>query len=205
MIASLSSIAVLFILYFQQINPIHTQPAMHNSDYCDYSYSAKAKSPARNISYPKYTKYFETSVHHGTSKVKLSLQHPSGYIKPLDRRKSYVPINTSTASISLHEDSKRRERIRAFGKASFDGGSHVEFVSSIVNQELIVTLDGYYSTTYRRRTLLNNLMHCGISDCHFNIIARTNPAAKFPSDFDVVEVEEDYYQEVIDIVTRYLL
>lgn len=205
MITTRTTIAVLFSLYFHYFNPIHTQPAMHNSAYCDNS--CPAKSPALNFSHPEYTEDFETSLENDSSaasnKVELRLQHPSGYIKPLDRRKGCPSIstNTSITPIFVHEIPKQKESKHSFRRAAF-AGTQVEFVSSVVNQELIVTFDGYYSTKYRRTLLSSTLMHCGITDIHFNIIARTNPAAKFPSDFDVVEVEEDYYGQVISCLQR---
>ncbi|KAK9693480.1 Subtilase family [Popillia japonica] len=60
----------------------------------------------------------------------------------------------------------------------------VEYSSKIVENEYIVTFDGYYKAQARASYVNAALNNSGIK--HWKILSRENPASDYPSDFDVV-------------------
>lgn len=60
----------------------------------------------------------------------------------------------------------------------------VEYASKVVENEYIVTFDGYYKTQARASYINAALNNSGISK--WKILSRENPASDYPSDFDVV-------------------
>ncbi|KAI4469491.1 peptidase s8 [Holotrichia oblita] len=60
----------------------------------------------------------------------------------------------------------------------------VEYSSKIVENEYIVTFDGYYKAQARASYINAALNNSGIK--HWKILSRENPASDYPSDFDVV-------------------
>ncbi|XP_076449807.1 membrane-bound transcription factor site-1 protease-like isoform X2 [Babylonia areolata] len=60
---------------------------------------------------------------------------------------------------------------------------HVDFTSSVVDNEYIISFDGYYKSSARRRFITAALQESGLS---WQILPRLNPAHNYPSDFDVV-------------------
>jgi membrane-bound transcription factor site-1 protease len=64
----------------------------------------------------------------------------------------------------------------------------VEFTSNIVKNEYIVHFDGYYKSATRKNYLKAALNDSKIHN--WKIIPRSNPASDFPSDFDVIVLEE---------------
>lgn len=65
----------------------------------------------------------------------------------------------------------------------------VQFATQIVQNEYIVKFDGYYAAADRERHIRLALNGSRIAAC--TIVARTNPAAEYPSDFDVVLLAAD--------------
>ncbi|CAG5132159.1 unnamed protein product, partial [Candidula unifasciata] len=61
----------------------------------------------------------------------------------------------------------------------------MQFTSSIVDNEYIITFDGYYKTLARKRFISAALQEAGITS--WKIIPRINPANSYPSDFDVLQ------------------
>ncbi|XP_014249873.1 membrane-bound transcription factor site-1 protease [Cimex lectularius] len=64
----------------------------------------------------------------------------------------------------------------------------ITFSSRIVKNEYIVTFNGYYKRKLREIFIATALNESDINSWH--IVKRNNPASDFPSDFDVVVVEE---------------
>ncbi|XP_049814659.1 membrane-bound transcription factor site-1 protease isoform X1 [Schistocerca nitens] len=65
---------------------------------------------------------------------------------------------------------------------------NIKFSSHIVRNEYIVAFDGYYKTTTREKFIAAALNNSGIEN--WKILPRNNPASDFPSDFDVVLLDE---------------
>lgn len=61
----------------------------------------------------------------------------------------------------------------------------VEFTSSIVDNEYIITFNGYYKSPARKRFISSALQEAGLTS--WKIMPRINPAHTYPSDFDVVQ------------------
>ncbi|XP_025115476.1 membrane-bound transcription factor site-1 protease-like [Pomacea canaliculata] len=72
-----------------------------------------------------------------------------------------------------------------FSTSSSEEYLHVDFSSSIVDSEFIVSFDGYYKSNARRRFISAALQETGTS---WKILPRINPAYSYPSDFDVVQM-----------------
>lgn len=66
---------------------------------------------------------------------------------------------------------------------------HISFTTQIVKNEFIVTFNGYYKSSARGRYIAAALNNSN-SVLQWEILERKNPAADFPSDFDVVLLEE---------------
>ncbi|XP_059622943.1 membrane-bound transcription factor site-1 protease isoform X2 [Phlebotomus argentipes] len=64
----------------------------------------------------------------------------------------------------------------------------VEFTTKIVKNEYIVAFDGYYRPSTRENYLKAALNGSRVSN--WRILSRSNPASDFPSDFDVIILEE---------------
>ncbi|XP_055705790.1 membrane-bound transcription factor site-1 protease isoform X2 [Phlebotomus papatasi] len=64
----------------------------------------------------------------------------------------------------------------------------VEFTTKIVKNEYIVAFDGYYRASTRENYLKAALNGSRLSN--WRIVSRSNPASDFPSDFDVIILEE---------------
>jgi membrane-bound transcription factor site-1 protease len=64
----------------------------------------------------------------------------------------------------------------------------VEFTSNVVKNEYIVHFDGYYKPAIRKGYLRAALNESAIHN--WKVIPRSNPASDFPSDFDVIVLEE---------------
>ncbi|XP_063990633.1 membrane-bound transcription factor site-1 protease [Diachasmimorpha longicaudata] len=64
----------------------------------------------------------------------------------------------------------------------------IEFTSKIVENEYIVAFKGYYKRNTRQSYIGAALNSSGISN--WKILSRVNPASDYPSDFDVVLLEE---------------
>ena len=62
----------------------------------------------------------------------------------------------------------------------------VEYGSSIIDHEYIVSFHGYYKPQTRKRYLTAALHDSGVLS--WKILPRNNPANDYPSDFDVVKV-----------------
>ncbi|KAK0044037.1 membrane-bound transcription factor site-1 protease [Biomphalaria pfeifferi] len=72
--------------------------------------------------------------------------------------------------------------------SSFSGQTErldIEFASSIVDNEYIVTFNGYYKTQARKRFITAAMQEAGITS--WKILPRINPANTYPSDFDVIQ------------------
>lgn len=65
---------------------------------------------------------------------------------------------------------------------------NIEFNSQIVNNEYIVTFNGYYKHKARANYINAALNGSGVHN--WKILERQNPASDFPSDFDVVLLED---------------
>ncbi|KAI5693349.1 hypothetical protein M8J75_014215 [Diaphorina citri] len=66
---------------------------------------------------------------------------------------------------------------------------HISFTTQIVKNEFIVTFHGYYKSAARSRYIAAALNNSD-SVLRWEILQRKNPATDFPSDFDVVLLEE---------------
>lgn len=64
----------------------------------------------------------------------------------------------------------------------------VKFTSQIVRNEYIVAFNGYYKTNTREKFITAALNGSGVEQ--WKILPRNNPASDFPSDFDVILLEE---------------
>lgn len=65
---------------------------------------------------------------------------------------------------------------------------NVEFTSQIVENEYIVTFNGYYKNKARANYINSALKGSGVKN--WTILERQNPASDFPSDFDVVLIKD---------------
>lgn len=75
-----------------------------------------------------------------------------------------------------------------------------EFSSRKVKNEYIVTFDGYYSTGYRREVIRTAMSESGIGPAHFGIEERDNQAARYPSDFDVLQIDPSVADTALEAV-----
>lgn len=81
-----------------------------------------------------------------------------------------------------------------------ESNSKEEFHTSRVKNEYIIMFDGYYTSEYRKSIIRTSLMHSGISQSYYGILERDNPAAKYPSDFDVLQVDSTLSQKAIQLL-----
>ncbi|XP_065085859.1 membrane-bound transcription factor site-1 protease isoform X1 [Ochlerotatus camptorhynchus] len=65
----------------------------------------------------------------------------------------------------------------------------VEFVTNVVQNEYIVQFDGYYKQAAREKYIQTALNGSKVKN--WRILPRSNPVSDFPSDFDVLTLEED--------------
>ncbi|XP_011504283.1 PREDICTED: membrane-bound transcription factor site-1 protease [Ceratosolen solmsi marchali] len=75
-------------------------------------------------------------------------------------------------------------------------GINIKFSSQIVDDEYIVTFNGYYKKETRKNYIKAAFSSSGIND--WKIISRDNLASKYPSDFDIVQIKEASKQNGID-------
>ncbi|KAL5022748.1 hypothetical protein ScPMuIL_001903 [Solemya velum] len=85
--------------------------------------------------------------------------------------------------------------VRATSTQSQTGGRdgthlHMDFSSSIVDHEYIVSFKGYYKPQTRKRYLTAALFNSGVAS--WKIVIRDNPAYGYPSDFDLVKLNDQY-------------
>lgn len=64
----------------------------------------------------------------------------------------------------------------------------VKFTTQVVQNEYIVSFDGYLKSNVRKNILRSALNNSNVQN--WRVIPRSNPASDFPSDFDVIHVEE---------------
>lgn len=97
-----------------------------------------------------------------------------------------------TAVLQILPDSYRAEKLH-FVRCNSTGNHpntevKVEFSSSIVDNEYIVSYNGYYKQPTRKRYLNAALHESGVTS--WKIVQRDNPAFDYPSDFDVVKLND---------------
>ncbi|KAI5641356.1 subtilase family domain-containing protein [Phthorimaea operculella] len=63
-----------------------------------------------------------------------------------------------------------------------------EFTSDVVNSEHIITYKGYFPRSTRENYVSAALRNAGVSN--WTLLERNNPAKEYPSDFDVIIIEE---------------
>jgi hypothetical protein len=79
----------------------------------------------------------------------------------------------------------------------------IKFSSQIVNNEYIVTFNGYYKKETRKNFIKAALTSSGITD--WKIISRNNLASKYPSDFDIVQIKASNRKYGIDALESHPL
>ncbi|RUS72713.1 hypothetical protein EGW08_019524 [Elysia chlorotica] len=79
----------------------------------------------------------------------------------------------------------------------------MEFTSSVVDNEYIITFDGYYKAQSRKRFITAALQEAGITS--WKVLPRINPANTYPSDFDVLEFHGQSDKPIIDALTSHPL
>lgn len=79
----------------------------------------------------------------------------------------------------------------------------VEFASQIVENEYIVTFNGYYKNKARAGYINSALNGSGVKN--WTIVERQNPASDFPSDFDVVLIEDTEKLHGLDALNHHPL
>ncbi|XP_055692717.1 membrane-bound transcription factor site-1 protease isoform X1 [Lutzomyia longipalpis] len=77
----------------------------------------------------------------------------------------------------------------------------VEFVTKIVKNEYIVAFDGYYKSATREKYIRAALNGSRVSN--WRILPRSNPASDFPSDFDVIMMEEFEPLEGLELIKNH--
>ncbi|CAI6348863.1 unnamed protein product [Macrosiphum euphorbiae] len=80
---------------------------------------------------------------------------------------------------------------------------HSMFESHVVDQEYIVTFNGYYLNETRHNYISAALRPSGINN--WKILERKNAATQYPSDFDVLFVDEYYSLKALDALTGHPL
>ncbi|XP_022904811.1 membrane-bound transcription factor site-1 protease isoform X2 [Onthophagus taurus] len=75
----------------------------------------------------------------------------------------------------------------------------VDYSSKVIENEYIVTFDGYYKSNARASYITAALNNSGIKS--WKILSRENPASDYPSDFDVVLIEETDKSLGLDALT----
>ncbi|XP_076111687.1 membrane-bound transcription factor site-1 protease-like [Mytilus galloprovincialis] len=90
------------------------------------------------------------------------------------------------------------------GDCNFTSGNakevKMEYSSSIIDHEYIVSFNGYYKTQTRKRYLTAALHESGVPS--WKILPRDNPAYDYPSDFDVVKLN-DGKKEALDALENH--
>lgn len=102
-------------------------------------------------------------------------------------------INFSQIVLSLNNEqsvpSKNSERLT--DEPCHNGTTHrveVKFTTQVVQNEYIVTFEAYLKASARAKILQSALNNSNVES--WRVIPRSNPASEYPSDFDVVHVEE---------------
>lgn len=79
----------------------------------------------------------------------------------------------------------------------------IQFATTIVKNEYIVAFTGYYKPHARENYIGAALNSCGVDN--WKILSRDNPASGFPSDFDVVLLEETHKRNGLDALSDHPL
>lgn len=79
----------------------------------------------------------------------------------------------------------------------------VEFSSKVVDNEYIVAFKGYYKRETRENYVRAALGSAAIDS--WKILSRANVAAKYPSDFDIVQINEIHKQDGLDALLNHPL
>ena len=79
----------------------------------------------------------------------------------------------------------------------------VQFSTAVVKNEYIVAFKGYYKPQTRENYIRAALNSSGIKN--WKVLSRNNPASEFPSDFDVVLLEETDKQNGLDTLSDHPL
>ncbi|KAL8614731.1 Membrane-bound transcription factor site-1 protease [Nucella lapillus] len=95
------------------------------------------------------------------------------------------PSSSSTHSASASASASASNCSFSSSSSTPEEHIHVDFTSSVVDNEYIISFDGYYKSSARRRFITAALQESGSS---WQILPRLNPAHNYPSDFDVVQM-----------------
>ncbi|XP_077982093.1 membrane-bound transcription factor site-1 protease-like isoform X2 [Glandiceps talaboti] len=77
----------------------------------------------------------------------------------------------------------------------------VDFSTEVVKNEYIVAFNDYYSSKARSNYLESALKHSGVISWH--ILARNNPASEYPSDFELVQIQDGTSQQGLEALRRH--
>lgn len=79
----------------------------------------------------------------------------------------------------------------------------IEFFSEVVDNEYLIIFKGYYKKETRENFIKSALLSSGIKD--WRIIPRDNFAVKYPSDFDIVHIQQNYKQNGLEALKKHPL
>ncbi|XP_065570402.1 membrane-bound transcription factor site-1 protease-like isoform X2 [Artemia franciscana] len=96
----------------------------------------------------------------------------------------------------------RLDEVNACSPSGYESELKTEFSSSFVENEYIVTFNGYHASKVRRKIIEDALSYSNGS-FGWRIIGRNNAATMYPSDFDVVMVEDIKGVNPVEQLTRH--
>nr|XP_039254753.1 membrane-bound transcription factor site-1 protease-like isoform X1 [Styela clava] len=199
--------AILSVLLIISCNLLKNCTAAMQNHGLNFSYSHEKKA---FLKAKKSHGFMEYSVGEIQTVQEVNFDDHNGLNNmPLDRRKIVKSIcnvahDNQSNNLTLkggfkHENNAESRNIH---KPVFDKSftNTKPFYTSQIKNEYILMFDGYYTPEYRKKIIISALMKADISQSNFGIIERHNPAAKYPSDFDVLQINPLLANKAIEIL-----
>ncbi|GFN95271.1 membrane-bound transcription factor site-1 protease [Plakobranchus ocellatus] len=182
------------------IRHFHTKSTKNTSFVKDDSLFFKPKTKHINKSSKSKQNNRSTELQQQTGSIReqLSSNSPESVV---NQRESYQKDKPSS-KFDTKETSKNgggSSPPQQLGLCNTTGHSErldMEFTSTVVDNEYIITFDGYYKSQSRKRFITAALQEAGITS--WKILPRINPANSYPSDFDVLEFHGHSDKPIID-------
>ncbi|KAK7082512.1 Membrane-bound transcription factor site-1 protease [Halocaridina rubra] len=151
------------------------------------------------------TKSLALAFSDGDDGVLFSSENNDDSVQFVARRLSSVMEDDTTLSESLSDDEaesleKSSENqipdIEPCSTSKNGQRIKVQYTTSIVENEYIVAFKGYYRQEARQRFIQAALNDSNV--VRWEVVARNNPASDYPSDFDVVQIQELHKNDGLD-------
>ncbi|XP_005107775.1 membrane-bound transcription factor site-1 protease [Aplysia californica] len=173
----------------------------HNQSHSHPSPASLLKDSVANMKVVPAGDHFEAQDKNSTKGLKTSATDANRINSNSSSDSSIRPADLSANQTSASFDGKSKaQNLSATESPHSESATHnicntthagltkrvdVEFTSSVVDNEFIITFDGYYKALARKRFISAALQEAGVTS--WKVLPRINPANSYPSDFDVVQ------------------